>query len=285
MAVGTYAVPVDDPALAQDDPAFLTAMLEALPGGAFLLDALGTIRFATAAAAELVDREPAELIGESVLGFVDEDTAWTYATAVAMASDYPERVAGPMRITVVTAGGEHRTADLWAYNRLEDPVLGGIVCLLTPASTAMGLGEALQALANGAALEVVATKVARAMAGHPVVAEAAVVSIGASGARRLDDGDGWLPDETGPWFEVAERGVRIVCETVDELTPSLAAAARARGRSTVWVEPVGSGPPPARGALVVWRERPGRPSPNQLNALHQAAAILALVWDRHDSLV
>ena len=69
------------------------------------------------------------------------------------------------------------------------------------------------------------------------------------------------------------------------LTPSLAAAARARGRSTVWVEPVGSGPPPARGALVVWRERPGRPSPNQLNALHQAAAILALVWDRHDSLV
>lgn len=276
-----------EPAAAPDRRTLEVAVLDALPGGAFLLDPLGTIRLATTAAAELVDRRPEELVGESVLSYVDEDTAWTYAAAVAMAADYPDVVAGPLRVTVVTPSGERRVADLWAHNRLDDPVLGGIVCLLTPASTAMGLGEALQSLAHGADLEVVAAKVARALSGHPVVGDAAVLAGAGASLRRLDGGSAWVPEQLadGPWAAVVDSGIRAVHDTVDELGEVLAGPARAQGYATVWIEPVGVADQPARGALVVWRRRPGRPSPNQLNVLHQAAAILGLVWDRHDSLV
>lgn len=267
------------------DVEHLAALLEAMPGGAFLLDAVGTIRYATVSAAQLVDRRADELVGQSVLSFVDEDTAWTYAAAVAMASDYPEVVTGPMRVTVVAATGEHREADLWASNRLDDPVLQGIVCLLTPASSAMGLSEAIQGLATGATFEEVATRLARAMAGNPVVSDAALVAVTAGNVRRVDSARSWMPDlDDGPWIDVAVSGARQVLTTIDELPEGLAEAARAAGFATVWVEPVGSGPPPARGSIVLWRRRPGRPSPNQLNAIHQAAAIGALAWDRHEAL-
>lgn len=266
------------------DVQHLAALLEAMPGGAFLLDAVGTIRFATASAAELVDRRPDELVGQSVLAFVDEDTAWTYAAAVAMASDYPEVVTGPMRVTVVTATGEHREADLWASNRLDDPVLAGIVCLLTPASSAMGLSEAIQGVATDAPFVDVATRLTRAMAGNPVVASAALLSVGSTAARRVDEGPGWLPEDLddGPWRDVVASGMRLVLHTLDEAPDHIAVPARAAGFATLWVEPVSIGTSPARGALVLWRRRAGRPSPNQLNAVHQAAAIAALAWERHD---
>jgi hypothetical protein len=278
--------PMQSAASGGGQPDFLTALVEALPAGAFVIDTDGTIRFATRAAADLVDGAPEDLIGHSVLEFVDEDTAWAYAAAVAMAGDYPQMVLGPMRITIVPANGRQRSADLWAMNRLDDPVVQGIVCLLTPETTAVGLAEAVNAVANDASFGTVAARVVRAMQGHPTVADAVLLSAGPSGFRpvaaSLDD----LPAirEGGPWDAALATGIRQLAESVDELPTDLAADARERGFETVWVEPIGTGAPPARGVLVLWREHAGRPTPNELNAVHQAAAILALAWDRHDSI-
>jgi hypothetical protein len=61
--------------------------------------------------------------------------------------------------------------------------------------------------------------------------------------------------------------------------------ARDRGFETAWVEPVGAPDTPPRGVLVLWRDHAGRPTPNELNAVHQAAAILALAWARHDAVL
>lgn len=266
-----------------DDPAFVAALLDGLPGGAFLLDGVGTILFATGPAASLVEVEPEELVGQNVLQFVDEETAWTYAAAVAMASDYPDVIAGPMRVVVVTATGERRTADLWANTFLDDPVLGGIVCQLTPATSAVGLSEAIEAVAEGAPLAAVADLVVRAMGENPVVAQAAVVAVTESGVRRVDSGAAWMPVEDGPWIAAAATGVRVLLDTFADQPFPAATAAADHGFTTLWAEPVGIGDPPARGALVLWRTRPGRPSPNQLNSVHQAAAILGLAWERHDS--
>ncbi len=167
------------------DPDFLRALVESLPAAAFVIDTEGNVRFATRAAAELVECAPDALVGRSVLEFVDEDTAWAYAAAVAMAGDHPNVVMGPMRIIVVAGEGRSKPADLWATNRLDDPEVNGIVCLLTAETTAVGLADAIGAVANDADFPTVATRVVRAMRGHPTVAEAVLLSAGPSGFRTV----------------------------------------------------------------------------------------------------
>jgi hypothetical protein len=264
--------------------AFNQRLVESLPAAAFVIDGAGTILFASPEVAALVERDAADLIGQSVLSYVDEDTAWAYAAAVAMASDFGHVVLGPLRITLVTASGEQRSADLWATNRLDDPVLGGIVCLLTPATVAMGLSEAMVSLAGDAGFATVAGRVVRAVQGHPTTARAALLAVGRSGFSVVAASDDDLPPMTGdgPWHGVVTSGIRFLAETLDDLEPELAAAARDAGCATVWVEPVGGGDGAARGVLVLWRAEPGRPTPNELNAVHQAAAILTIAWERHE---
>jgi PAS domain S-box-containing protein len=267
------------------EPDFLSALVESLPGAAFVIDSDGAVRFATRSAAELVDRDPADVIGRSVLEFVDEDTAWAYAAAVAMAIDYPHVVMGPLRITIVRRDGSHRTADLWASNRTDDPVVAGIVCLLTPETTAVGLAEAVNAITAAAPFVTVAARVVRAMRGHPTTSESALLSAGVSGFRTVASSTDELPsmDTDGPWTVAVETNTRQLPATLDDLPPQVAEDARRLGFGTVWVEPVGSEGTSARGALVLWRALPGRPTPNELNAMHQGAAIVALAWERHDA--
>jgi len=267
-------------------PDFLTALVDALPAGAFVIDPDGNIRYATPRAADLVDRAPDDLIGHSVLEFVDEDTAWAYAAAVAMAGDFPHVVAGPLRITIVGADGHHKTADLWAMNRLDDPIVAGIVCLLTPETAAVGLAEAVTAITTDAGFATVAARVVRAMQGHPTTAAAVLLSVGASGFRVVAASRDDLPAAVpgGPWDAAVATNARQLLESIDELPAQIATDARRCGFETVWVEPIGTVDAPARGALVLWRGHIGRPTPNELNAVHQGAAILGLAWDRHDSV-
>lgn len=260
---------------------YLGAVVGALPGGVFVIDDGGTIRFATPEAASLVDRKPDELVGHSVLEYVDEETAWAYAAAVAMAGDYTDVVVGPLRVMVVSSTGVRRSADLWAMNRLDDPVLQGIVCLLTPETAALGLGEAVMAIAAKAPFVTVVTRVVRAMGGHPTVARAAVLSTGPTGLRLVGDtATGDLPDMSGPgpWLDAAATGVRHLAASLEDLPDEVALKAGALGYQTAWAEPIGRVGDPPKGVLVLWRRTRGRPSPNELNAMHQAAAILTMAW-------
>ena len=140
-------------------------------------------------------------------------------------------------------------------------------------------------MANDADFPAVATCVVRAMQGHPTVADAVLLSAGPSGFRTVAASRDDLPEIVagGPWDASLSSTVRQVADTLDELPPDIAAAARQLGFQTVWVEPVGAVGEPPRGVLVLWREHPGRPTPNELNAVHQAAAILTLAWERHES--
>ena len=267
------------------DPDFLRALVESLPAAAFVIDTDGNVQFATRAAADLVECAPDDLVGRSVLEFVDEDTAWAYAAAVAMAGDHPNVVMGPMRIIVVAGEGRSKPADLWATNRLDDPDVNGIVCLLTAETTAVGLADAIGAVANDADFPTVATRVVRAMQGHPTVAQAVLLSAGPSGFRTVASSRDDLPETVagGPWDDAlfvgcSSGGRHARRATARDRQPPGDAASRRYGsnRSATSAQP-------PRGVLVLWREHPGRPTPNELNAVHQAAAILTLAWERHES--
>lgn len=263
-------------------------LMDAMPAGALVIDGVGQILFATDDVAALVRRSPDDLVGDSVLSYVSEETAWIYAAAVAMAGDYPEVIGGPMRITVVAADGTETVADLWTKNLLADPRIGGIVCLITPQTTTMGLAEALSAAAEHEPFTQVAALVARAMGGHPVVCDAAVVATGSTGFRLVaaagvpDDVVDLLDD--GPWREAVTTGVRSLHKDLDALPAPLAEAARAAGYESVWVEPITDGDLPARGALVCWKRRSLLPSPNQITSMHHGASIAAMAWARHEAI-
>jgi hypothetical protein len=261
-------------------------VLEALPGIAFVVDEVGTISYHTAQAAEAVGRPGASLIGESVLGFVSHETAWAYASAVAMAGDYPDVTMGPLRIEIQQADGARRNADLWATNRLDDPTIGGIVCLITQETAAVGLAEAVSAVAEHVAVDTIAGHVVGAMRGNPVVADAAFVVPDPDQADLLVlSGPTQLPVELVDAAHPAARaaiatGVRQIHGDLTALGPVVADIAGQHGFSALWVEPTPAGGPPAPGALVLWRRRPGAPSPNQLTSVYQGAAILGLAHTR-----
>jgi hypothetical protein len=262
-------------------------LLNALPAATFLIDGLGTVLASSETAAEAVGLEVSELVGRSVLDFVDAETAWVYAATVAMATDYPDVIMGPMRITVVTATGTHRAVDLWATNHLDDPNIGGIVCLVTEETAAAGIADAVSSVATGDPIPTVAGHVADAMRGHPVVADAFVVvpsddsytcitptALAADLVHVADD------DAAGaePWRAAINGGTRVIHDDLTRLPAVLHEAAEREGYAACWVEPVPgpSGDPCA--ALVLWRRRRGGPSPNQLHSIHQGAAILAVAF-------
>ncbi len=275
----------------------LRRLLTVLPGVVFVIDGMGRITFATDSAAEIVDQTPDELVGRSVLEFVTAESAWAYAAAVAMASDYSDVTVGPLRVALAPLPGTTgiRQADLWATNCLEDPLINGIVCLLTPETAAVWLGEAVEAASASASLSTISDHVVTAMRGHPVVADALLLapSRQRSSPTGLDLAGGKPPSLAplvpsaldpalvggpGPWEQTYVSGLRSQWD-VDELPEQLAQAASGQGYKAVWVEPVyRRNAQDTVAVLVLWRRRTGGPSPNQLSSIHQAASILRLCW-------
>jgi hypothetical protein len=258
------------------------ALVEALPASLFVVDALGTISYATDAAAALVGRTPDELDGLPVLELVSPDTAWAYAAAIGMATDYPGSVMGPLRVTFIGGGNELQTADLWANNHLDNPEISGIVCMLTNQTAATRLGDAVASITDDSSAEVTALHVVNAMKGEPVVADAAVITRDEIGGFRLVAAADDLDPEVcshfteGPWSAAIDSGVHQFYGQTGDLPMPLSGTATRAGYSAVWIEPLPSGG--SDGVLVTWRRRPGNPSPNQLRMVAQGAAIVSLAY-------
>lgn len=259
------------------------ALLNALPAAIFVLDQVGSILFATEQAAALVGHRPSEVVGESVLSFVDPGDAWSYAGAVAMVDEYPDVVMGPLAVSFVRSDGSVQSAEVWSTNRLDDPRIGGIVCMVSVETSASTVAEAVSAVAERESLAVVADRVVTAMRGLPVAAEASVIWSAESGVggEEVLAGDDLgharcSSDVATPWTKAMSTGERQIHADLAALPPHISAAASRAGYAAVWVEPV-QAPEPGRGAaLVLWRRRPGPPSPNQLRMVGHGASVLSV---------
>ncbi|GIU84618.1 MAG: hypothetical protein KatS3mg008_1393 [Acidimicrobiales bacterium] len=258
------------------------SLLDALPAGVVVVDALTKILHANAPAAVMVGRDRAELVGSSAVDLVSRDTSWAYATAVAMASEYSGVVMGPLRIELPRPDGRRVKADLWATNHLDDPRIGGIVCLLVRPSVTMGLGDAVVSLAAGQSPRLVVNQVLEAIEGSPLDADAALLTVRGTRVALVGRSPG-LPDmlveqlDEGPWFYVAHTGYRSLFPTCEEMPEPHGVRARDAGYGAMWVEPVTAKVRPTDEVLVLWRRIPGNPSPNELRVLAQVAAVLTLI--------
>lgn len=259
------------------------AVLEAMPGAVFVIDELGTIVVATEQAGRLVDRTRDELLGTSVLEYVDPDATWAYASAMdfAMSDVYGDAFSGPVRVSLLTATKRVVAADLWTANRLHDPQIAGLVCLLGPQTAALGIAEAVAAAGGGAPLAEVAAAVAGALAGYPVIADSAVVTwvddqveVLATHGVPAALVDGTAGDE--PWASARASGSRVIANGPDAFPAALRDLAQAAGYASVWAEPSRLGDGDTTDVVIVFRRFPVDPTPNELSYVHQAAATLAL---------
>lgn len=268
-----------------DDAADDRWLLDHLPGAAFAIDETGLITAGSARAAALVGRSITEFVGSSILEYVDPDAVWAYAAAMntAIATTFEDTYGGPVRIAVCGPDGRKVAADLWSSNQ---PVGGGrgLVLLLTEQTVALGIAEAVALAGDGAPYADVAAMTVGALAGFPVIADAAVfdlrdgrpVVVAGNVAASLVDGT--AGDE--PWRRVCAGAGRVLCPDVDALPPALADLAAAAGYRALWVEPIAYGDGAPTGALALFRRLAGDPTSNELANVHHAVCVLALAAGR-----
>ena len=257
-------------------------VLDHLPAAVLVVDESAVIVAGSKRAADMVGRTMDEFVGSSILEYVDPDAIWAYAAAMNVAMDWTtsDVYGGPVRIAVQGPEGHKVAADLWSSNQIGASGPQAMVVLLTEQTVALGVAEAIALAATGAPYEDVAKMTAGALAGFPVIADAAVFIAGEAGPELLASQvasslvDGTAGDD--PWRQAIARGTRVLYPRVEDAPAPLSDLMAAAGYQALWVEPVALGTDEPTGALALFRRIPGEPTPNELASVFHAAASLAI---------
>lgn len=91
-----------------------------------VVDEVGIISFVSPSVAALLGRDPMALIGTSCLDFIHHDDVELASLSLGNTAGVPG-LAEPLEVRLLHANGSYRTFELIANNRLDDPVIGGVV--------------------------------------------------------------------------------------------------------------------------------------------------------------
>ncbi len=277
--------PGDEPS-----PQMFRAIVETAVNPFAIIDDDGVFRWVGRSIEELLGWRPDELVGRTIDAIVAPASLPAVVEAFADLEELPHRSNYPR-------GGVGQAADLICRDGTTTP------CSLIAATRSQtglpyhlvfarragyerALDNALEAIARHAEVdEVLVHLVATLQQSIP----RCVVAIGHGwqGDRfTTAAGDGvdlLVSDPQSPWARALETGEDVVVRSVDELPPSLAALASARGLASCWVHPVclpGDERPGA--ALIMWRPFDGMPTRFTWTAVHRSGRLLrfTLQWDR-----
>ncbi len=277
--------PGDEPS-----PEMFRAIVETAVNPFAIIDDDGVFRWVGRSIEELLGWRPDELVGRTIDAIVAPASLPAVVEAFADLEELPHRSNYPR-------GGVGQAADLICRDGTTTP------CSLIAATRSQtglpyhlvfarragyerALDNALEAIARHAEVdEVLVHLVATLQQSIP----RCVVAIGHGwqGDRfTTAAGDGvdlLVSDPQSPWARALETGEDVVVRSVDELPPSLAALASARGLASCWVHPVclpGDERPGA--ALIMWRPFDGMPTRFTWTAVHRSGRLLrfTLQWDR-----
>src|SRR5687767_5521670 len=128
---------------------FLERVLELSPGIVFAADRKLTITFVNRAATVMLGYDRDEIVGRSVLDFLDTD--WNpeafASIATALGSEGGQRP--PMTFRAVTKDGRRPIIEVTANIQLDDPVIDGIVVYVRPWTERWLLDRAFESVAAG----------------------------------------------------------------------------------------------------------------------------------------
>ena len=247
----------------RDDPELLVRLLDHAPAAVLLVDDQTVIRWANRPGATLFGYSVDEVVGRSVMEYLDPDWDPEAFESIATAMG-GEGLRQPMLFRVIRADGTRTIVEVTADSQMDDPVLGGMVCYVRPWQERWLLDRALEAMAAHRPLVetlrlLVAVAEAETLEADAAVLHgrrgdgfaAAVASSGLSGP--LVGPTGALPDAVlAAWAPIvgAEAGA---VHAVDELPEVLREPAAAAGYRTLWVWPAEDRSDGVAATVVAWR--------------------------------
>lgn len=246
---------------------FLGRVLDETPAVVFLVDDQLVIRWANRTTEAVFGYPVDEVVGSSVLDFVDASSNPDAVESVvtAMGGRGPRL---PMVFRANARDGSILTVEVTANVQLHDPVLGGLVVHLRPWDERHLLDRTLDAMAAGAPADTALRLLVDVLGSETVGAPAALVSDLRQGrAAGIVAAPGLLADLSGPgpgcsdavasaWSSLLDRSDGAVHDVAD-LPPILRDPARAEGFQTLWVWPADPGHQRLASAwAVAWRSEP-----------------------------
>jgi PAS domain S-box-containing protein len=125
-------------------------LLESLPAVLCTLDTDGTVTFVAGGVEEFVGMPAESILGRRITEFLRPEDAGGASDIVGIASGLEPGVAmGPLRVVYQHASGYLKVTEVWTVNRLDDPAIGGIECLLLFESAHTRFDDVLASMAEG----------------------------------------------------------------------------------------------------------------------------------------
>jgi diguanylate cyclase (GGDEF)-like protein/PAS domain S-box-containing protein len=260
-------------------------LLESLPAVLCTLDTDGTVTFVAGGVEEFVGMPAESILGRRITEFLRPEDAGGASDIVGIASGLEPGVAmGPLRVVYQHASGYLKVTEVWTVNRLDDPAIGGIECLLLFESAHTRFDDVLASMAEGHPVDQTLPTLAGALSGYPVLSPSMFVESTPSGSIfHVPPDTPHLPGPglRGPWDEVFTTGISTKLDDFSTLPPETREEAERVGFQAVWAYPVYVALEHRLAAvLVVWREQRGLPSFNQRRHIERAVTIASLACGR-----
>lgn len=279
----------------QDDPELLVRLLDHAPTSIFLVDGEAAVLWVNRSAADLFGFDVDEVIGRSVLEFLDPD--WDpiafESIATAMGAEGPRQ---PMLFRAIRADGSKMIVEVIANAQLHDPVLGGLVVALRRWDERYLLDQVLESMAASAEAEHTLRLLVRVAEADILEARAAILfdRVGDRFAS-VQASAGLDPALVGPmagqpadvleaWAGLLPHDDGVVADVAD-LPEVLRRPAEAAGHQTLWLWPSDRRPGEAPDVVVAaWRDEPHLDVDQTRRwAMARLARLASLVLDRSRS--
>jgi diguanylate cyclase (GGDEF)-like protein/PAS domain S-box-containing protein len=260
-------------------------LLDSLPAVLCTLDTDGTVTFAAGGVEEFVGMPAESILGRRITEFLRPEDLGGSGDIIDIASGVEPGVAmGPLRVVYQHASGYLKVTEVWTVNRLDDPAIAGIECLLLFESAHTRFDDVLASMAEGNPVDRTLPTLAGALSGYPVLSPSMFVETTPSGSLFHIPPDAPHvpgPGLAGPWDDVFTTGISVKLDDLSTLPPATREEAERVGFHAVWAYPVYVALEHRLAAvLVVWRNHRGLPTFNQRRHIERAVTIASLACGR-----